>query len=189
MGKWSAVGFWRVCRAVSVERRLRLLWLLFEENELCVVELAGRAGIQAPVASVQLNILHAMGMVRYRRRKMNVIYRAEADSQRPGCVELLDALKECCQKDVPLHEVIRQVTAFTHERRIEIVRSLTDATGSFAQLQERTGITSSALSRHLLKLEARKVVRWDGKMYRIAQPESRLGRVLLEIVCRKEPDE
>jgi len=35
---------WRTCRAIAHETRLRLLWGVFKESDLCVVELARLVG-------------------------------------------------------------------------------------------------------------------------------------------------
>lgn len=182
----NSEDLWRLFRTVSIERRLQLLWVLCCDGEHCVFQLAQRLGMLPPVASAQLKILYIAGLVRYRRRSMNVMYRAEADYRKPGAVELLGALDACCKDDVFIEKVIRSITAFTHERRIEIVRVLQASSCSFAQLQGHTGITSSALSRHLCKLEARKVVRWDGRMYHVEKPRTGLERTLLRLVCVKD---
>ncbi len=186
MGIPSIDAFWRISRSVSTESRLKLLWLLFETGELSVKKLALGSGITESYASFQLKVLFSAGLLRFRRKNMCVIYRAEALMKDSLTAELLVALGHCCEKKVPFESITRQVTAYTHERRIEIVRLLVDGSLSFNKLMERSGMTSSALSRHLLKLEARKIVRWDGELYRIVQPKNQLGKTLLEIVCRKD---
>jgi len=178
--------FWRQCRAVSIRVRLRLLWMLFEERELSVMELAAGAGISHAYASGQMKILFLAGMVRFRREDMRVIYRAEADSLNVYSEKLLAALKQCFEQNVLFYSVIREVTAFTHGRRIEIVQLLMDGPVSFNELMERSGMTSSALSRSLIKLDDRRVVRGDGERYRLARPQKPLGKALLHIVCAKE---
>ena len=186
MGILKPADLWQVLRVVSTPGRLQLLWVMMEEGELCVKQLAAYASMTDSNASMQLKILCSAGLIRFRREKMKVIYRVEADA-RVGCAEeLLCALKKSHDESVSFDAIIRQVTAFTHERRIEIVRALLDGPLSCVQLTDRCGMKSSALSRHLLKLEARKVVRWDGELYRIGQPKERLAKTLLEFVCRKE---
>ena len=186
MGIYSATAFWRICRSVSTESRLQLLWLLFETGELSVKELALGAGITESYASFQLKVLFSAGLLRFRRQNMRVIYRAEVFLEDSLTTELLVALEHCFEKNEPFESITRQVTAYTHERRIEIIRLLADGSLSFNKLMERSGMTSSALSRHLLKLEARKIVRWDGELYRIVRPKEPLARTLLKIVCRKD---
>ncbi|MFA7256890.1 MAG: metalloregulator ArsR/SmtB family transcription factor [Kiritimatiellales bacterium] len=175
--------FWRVCRVVSHKNRLKLLWLLFDVDELCVCQLTTRIGMTQPNASIQLRALQSAGLIRFRRKKMNVIYRAEADDRIEFAAPLLEALRMCCEKPVPLESVIRQVTAFTHERRMEIVRTLKKGSSSYNQLLEQTGMTTSALSRHLCKLEKRKVVGKTGGLYRLLKPSGKLGSILLKFAC------
>ena len=186
MGIENINNLWRVFRAVSTQGRLQLLWHMIEKGELCVNQLAAQSAMTDSNASIQLKILYSEGMVQFRRQNINVIYRAEANDRVAGAEELLFALNKCHDESVSFKTIIRRVTAFTHDRRIEVVRALSDGPLSSVQLIDRCGITSSALSRHLLKLEARKVVRWDGELYCIARPKEQLGKALLGIVCRKE---
>jgi len=167
---------------ISRESRLRLLWMLFDSGELPVWKLTQGLEMSQPNTSLQLRDLRAAGFVRFRREKMNVIYRAEAD-RRVGCAnELLNVLRKCYDQSVPFDEITRQATAFTHERRIEIVQALNGGALSYNQLLERSRMNSSALSRHLRKLEARGVIgRTNDDQYRITKPDGRLGKVLLRI--------
>ena len=177
---------WRICRVLSQQGRLKLLWLLFENGEQCVSQLVLRSEMTRPNTSIQLKTLYLSGLIRFRREGMNVIYRAEADPRVMCTVPLLEALRNCFDRGVSFESIIRQVTAFTHERRVEIVRVLQDGSLSFIQLADRCGMTSSALSRHLLKLEVRKVVQLDGERYGLTPSKKLLGKVLLEVVCQKE---
>lgn len=181
MGEVRLNDLWRVCRVLSQEGRLKLLWLLFENEEQCVSQLMRRAEMTRPNTSIQLKTLYLSGLIRFRREGMNVIYRAEADSRLKNSVFLLDALRGCFDARDSFESIIRQVTAFTHERRIEIVRALKNGPLSVAQLISQCGITSSALYRHLLKLESRNVVRWDGERYGLVPPKEQLGNVLLKL--------
>jgi DNA-binding transcriptional ArsR family regulator len=186
MGNKSTDDFWRICRAVSTEGRLRLLWFLFEAGELSVRELAFGLEISEPVASVQLKILFLAGLIRFRREKMNVFYRPEADDSDERAVALLAMLKRSYQKKVPLKSVIRKITAFTHGRRIEIVRLLMERPRGFAELMDESNMTSSALSRGLLKLQGRQMVSRKGRRYYMEKPTDELGRALLSVVCQKK---
>lgn len=188
MGMERLNDFWRICRVVSHEGRLKLLQLLLEGGELCVNELMMGTEMTQPNASIQMKTLYMAGLVRFRREEMNVIYRAEADSRVACAEEMLNALEICFKNAVSFKSIRFQITAFTHERRIEVARMLREAPLSFIELQDRCAMTSSALSRHLLKLEARRVVRWDGNLYRISDPPERLGRTLLRIVCSQEEE-
>jgi len=112
---------------------------------------------------------------------MRVIYRAEANAGISFAPKLLEALKTCCELSMPFKTVIQQTTAFTHERRIEIARALDGKSLPFADLLEATGMSSTALSRHLGKLEDRGFVRGVSGTYHLSRPSNPLGRVLIKI--------
>lgn len=158
-----------------------ILWKLFERGELCVNQLQDLTGMTQPNASNQLRQLSAMGLVAYRRKKMNVIFRADACGEAEDAAILLRALKRCWGESVSFADVIRQATAFTHERRIEIIRALESGDLSYNELVGVTGMSSSALSRHLHKLEVRGFIRCMNSQYGVCRPESVLGAALLKI--------
>ena len=179
-----APTLWRTCRIIANETRLQLLWEIFNEEELCVSQLVEKTGITRPNASNQLRALSARGLITSRRKKLYVFYRAEANAEIAYAPLLLSALKKCHRQSMPFDMVIRQATALTHERRIEIVRALNGHFMPFNRLRDRTRISAPALSRHLEKLEARGFIRGSDDCYRLIQPENSLGRTLLEIVRR-----
>ena len=172
---------WRTCRVIANETRLQLLWHIFDEGELCVNQLVQRVGATRPNASNQLRALSARGLITSRREKKNVIYRAEANSGVDFASELLEALRQCHEQSTPFKTIIRQATAFTHERRIEIVRALNGKKLSFGGLRDTTSMSPAALSRHLEKLEARRFIKRTDGIYRLAWPGNPLGRTLIKI--------
>jgi len=138
-------------------------------------------GISQPNASAQLRALAERGLIIPRREDMRVIYRAEANSAVNFAPELLEALRECYERSMSFKNIIRQATAFTHERRIEIVRALRGEALSFAALLDATGMSSAALSRHLDKLERRGFVKRTEGFFRLGIPGNRLGRTLMKL--------
>jgi len=174
-------AFWRSCRVVACETRLQLLWHIFEEGELSVNTARLRVGISQPNASAQLRALAERGLIIPRREDMRVIYRAEANSSVPFASELLEALRGCHEHAMSHKMIIRQATAFTHERRIEVVRALRGETMSFSELLDATGMSSTALSRHLDKLDRRGFVKRTEGLYRLGTPGNRLGRTLMKL--------
>ncbi|MCK5675744.1 MAG: winged helix-turn-helix transcriptional regulator [Verrucomicrobia bacterium] len=172
---------WRTCRIIANETRLQLLWHLFTDGELCVTQLSRKVNVGQPTASNQLRALSARGLITPRREKKNVIYRAEANNGVDFAPEQLEALRKCHEQSMSLKTVIRQATAFTHERRIEIVRALNSKILPFYELRGITGMSPAALSRHLEKLEARRFIKKTDGLYRIVCPGNPLGRTLIEI--------
>lgn len=172
---------WRTCRVLACETRLEMLWLLFEKSELCVSELARLTGTTSHNASTQLRALNARGLITPRREKLRVLYRAEANAETVSAPVLLEALRAAFAKKTPLGTVFHICTAFTHPRRIEIVRSLTKAPQqTFGELLEATGMSPSALWIHLEKLSRRGFVKNREGLYGLVRPKDPLRRALLQ---------
>jgi ArsR family transcriptional regulator len=182
---------WRTCRVVANENRLKLIWCLFENKQLCVGQLMEKVGLSRPNTSNQLRAISARGLIMSRCEKNKVIYWAEANKKIDYAPVLLEALRISYEQSVSFSSIIRHATAFTHERRIRIVRVLTGTSQSFVGLQLRTGISPPALVRHLQKLELRGFVQQSNDLYRINRPSRLFGRELLKIAegraKKKEP--
>jgi len=176
-------SLWITCRVVACETRLQFLWALFEHGELSVNEARFLVGVSQPCASTQLKTLNHYGLILYRREDMRVIYRAEENSAICFAPAVLDALRICFEQSLSLEAVMREVTAFTHERRIEIVRALNGNPLSYNELLEATGMSSTALSRHLDKLERRGFVKRVEGVYCMIASDRALGRTLLRLAC------
>lgn len=174
---------WRTCRVLACETRLEMLRLLFEEGELCVSEMADLTGISAHNASTQLRALNARGLITPRREDQRVIYRAEANENLDAAPLLLDAVRDAFAKKTSAKNIFHSCTAFTHERRIEIVRALVDAPKTFGDLMKETGMSPSALWNHLEKLSARGFVKERERLYRLRRQKTPLCRALLNAVC------
>ncbi len=173
---------WKTCRVVACESRLRLLWELFESREVSVSQLCSKLQLSQPNASNQLRALNECGLIAFRRKKMNVLYRPEANEWVEFAPEMLRALRICYDRSDSFASVMRQVTAFTHQRRVEIVRALAEGAMDTNRLQQKTGMSAPALSRHLRKLERRRFVRAKGKLYGLVRrPNHPLDKVLLKL--------
>jgi DNA-binding HxlR family transcriptional regulator len=176
---------WRTCRVIANSTRLSLLNELFKVGELHVADLARRIGTSDHNATTQLRALNARGLILSRRQKMRVIYRAEANREVDSAIKLLKALNVSFQQSLPKETVIRMATAFTHERRIEIVRALDGSKKTFYELRETTGMSAPSLSRHIRKLETRGFVIRTSERYCLARPENCLGRTLLKLALAR----
>ncbi len=173
---------WRTCRVIACETRLKLLWVLFDEEELCVADLARRTGMGAAQASVQLRALNARGLIKSRRVKMRVLYSPEANEAVDDAVKLLEGLRQAHARHMAFKTVIRQATAFTHYRRLELVRILREEAKDWEGLVHSTGMPTSSLFLHLGKLTARGFVVKSGEKYKLARPANLFGQMLLQIV-------
>jgi len=174
---------WRTCRVLACETRLKMLRLLFENGELCVSEMADLTGISPHNASTQMRALNARGLITPRREGQRVIYRAEANEELDAAPLLLEAVRDAFAKKTPAKTVFHACTAFTHERRIEIVRVLTGGPRSFGDLMQETGMSSAALWNHLDKLSSRGFVKARDNRYRLCRVNGPFRRALLKAVC------
>ncbi|MBL7015994.1 MAG: winged helix-turn-helix transcriptional regulator [Kiritimatiellales bacterium] len=174
-------GLWTTCRVIASDPRLQMLWHLFAEGELTVTECARLMGLSPSNTSFQLKMLRECGLVVSRREKMEVFYRAEANSAVDFAPEVLEALRDCYENAVAFKTLIHHATAFTHERRIEIFRALRGRSLTALALRDATGMSASALCRHLDKLMRRGYVKSVDKSCRIAPPGNALGRALLKL--------
>jgi DNA-binding transcriptional ArsR family regulator len=163
---------------IACETRLQLLWHLFQNDHQSVADLAELTEISSQNATTQLRALNAHGLIIPHREKMKVFYRAKANDASAFAPELLSALHECWEQELPFQTIIRQATAFTHERRIEVIRALHESDLTFDELLEETGMSPSSLSRHTAKLKARGVIRRNRGTYRLMPPEAGLGGAL-----------
>jgi len=175
---------WRTCRVIASETRLRLIWCLFEKEDLCVADLATEVGISDQNASNQLRVINARGLISPRRVQLKVFYYPQTNPEVEHAEALLNALHLAYENKISFKSVIRQATAFTHARRIQIIRSLAKNRGSVEDLNEHLKIPEPSLRYHLLKLEARNFVKNINGVYRINRPGNSLGRVLMKIALR-----
>ena len=172
---------WRTCRAVSIPTRLNLLRALFRFHESSVATLARETRISEPMASIQLRALNSRGLISARPSGKWVFYSDNSNLAIESSAMILEALRECCAVEMKNTELIEMATAFTHQRRIAIVKSLDSGSKPLGQLSIATQIPPPSLYRHLAKLENRKVVLSEGDLYCLALPENPLGKTLLEI--------
>lgn len=177
-------SLWRTCRVLACDTRLKMLRLLFEQGELYVSKLADLTGISAHNASTQLRALNSRGLISPRREGMKVFYRAEPNESVAQAVTLLEALRTAFAKKMTTRTVFHVCTAFTHPRRIEVIRALSRTPQqTFGELLETTGMSTSALWIHLEKLSARGFVKKREGFYGLVQLKDPLRRALLQTAC------
>jgi DNA-binding transcriptional ArsR family regulator len=179
---------WRTCRVLANAKRIELLYTLFQHPDLCVFELAEATGIRPEHASLHLRALSSRGLIRQTRRKMRLICRAEANNELDAPAALLRGLKECHSQGMTAEQVVRQSTAFTHSRRIEIMRVIPESGLSMDALQQQTHISYAALLRHLKKLERRGFVMIGRNLVQRATPPDPLSKALLQIILPAQRD-
>jgi len=171
----------QICRTLAHPTRLQLLWDVFKEEERCVRDLALQSEISEPNASNQLKALASQELIIPKRGKLKVFYKPAGRPKTLCAKILLPALRQCQENGVSFETVIHMATAFTHERRIQIVRCLKAADETFDSLLNKTGMTTPSLNRHLKKLLDRNVIQKKRKVYQIRNPDFILSQSLLDL--------
>ena len=172
---------WRTCRVLANTRRLQIFALLVRESWLTVSAVAGRLKLSLPATSLSLRGMEARGLLQLRRSGRYVKYRlasASGEAATDLVVALRDALTGAGDN---LPDLFKLLTAFTHPRRVELVRALASGPKSPLQLYAATRIPSRALSRHLRKLQSRGLVVLHARAYALAKPPNALAATMLNL--------
>jgi DNA-binding transcriptional ArsR family regulator len=172
---------WRTCRMLANNRRLALLKAMVDAPPQSVGQLAERCGMSEAAGSQYLRQINARGLCRAVRQGRWVLYELSADPKVRGSAALLGALRaelRSCKDD--FHRPFHALTAYTHPRRIAIVRYL-QAQGPCAvdSLRKGCALSAAALWRHLDKLSRRGVVEETKDSVALLPPASELARLLL----------
>jgi ArsR family transcriptional regulator len=96
----------RLFKALADETRLKILWLLLGDEELCVCDIMGVLGITQSKASRHLRYLFNAGLVTDRREGLWMYYRISVapDSRESKQLELLREM----MAGLPAAQVLRQ---------------------------------------------------------------------------------
>ena len=132
--------------------------------------LAEAADLSLPRTSQELRRLQSRGLVQAVRSGRWVRYRPVPDPQVPSAKPLLAAMKAALARNSQEADAqtIRMAKAYSHQRRLDIVRELLGGSCSVSQIQSVTGIRGMALFRHLRTLKKGGVVRRRGKCWELA---------------------
>ncbi|MCF7848577.1 MAG: ArsR family transcriptional regulator [Kiritimatiellales bacterium] len=181
MNNGEKVSLWRLCRTLANPVRLEMIGLFFQYNQLCVFETAELLGIGEGAASKHLQLLIAAGLLEFQRKGRYLLCSLATTGRTShilaGIREIFEEHKE------PIGAVIGIATAFTHERRVALVRLLSKGHCNQLQLYEGTGISGRALTRHLNKLVRRGFVGRVGDGFRMVEPTGMLAKELIKYCC------
>ena len=185
MSPSSQPTLWRTCRVLANRKRLQILALLIRQPDQTVSTVADRMSLSMPAASQYLRALEARGLVTCRRVGRRVEYQVGAGTSKGAAGEIVKALHRVFRRRAQPTEVIfKLATGFTHARRIEVFRALTNGADSSAKLQAATKMPARALARHLAKLEARGFVESEREVFTLRNQTHPLGRVLARLAVR-----
>lgn len=166
--------YWKRLRILANPVRLEMLTLVAGHPRQCVKTIGGQMGLPEESASKHLQQLAEGGFLLPEREGRFLYYSPSRDPLAKSC---LDEIK---RDGTDIGSMLYSLTAFTHERRILIVRKLAPLPLGAAALGIKTGISKDALSRHLDKLARRDVVQRAEGVWELKKPRNRFARVLLE---------
>ena len=179
----SQPTLWRTCRVLANRKRLQTLALLIRQPGQTVSAVATHMRLSMPAASQYLRALEARGLLTCRRVGRRVKYRPSPGTGEGAAEEIIKALRLVFRKTEPVEAIFKLATGFTHPRRVEVFRALTNGEDSFAKLQTATNTPARALSRHLAKLKARGFVKDERGIYVATIHRHPFGRVLARSAC------
>ena len=176
---------WRTCRTLAHATRLAGLKVVIETPSCPVQEVAERLGIAENQASELLRSLQARGLITAERRGRWVHYTAHPDPLVPSARPLLSAVSEALvTQRLSATQIIRVMTAFTHPRRLAVLRYLRqNGPTSSKKLALGTQISPQALWRHMHKLAARSLVVIEDNVWHLAPRPGDLAEALLRLLA------
>lgn len=178
---------WRTCRVLAGATRIRLLKQILQTPDLTVSDLAASAGIRLSRASQELRRLHSRGLVQAIRKGRMVRYRPVPDPQVPEAKPLLHAVLTSLrlsggQAD---NKCLQIASAFTHPRRVAIVKELLHGPRSLTALTEIFGSHSRTIQRHLRKLRSHQFVVRQNRKYHLTIGTHPLARCLVHLINQR----
>lgn len=173
---------WRTCRVLANRIRLDMFGLLLRQPNQSVSAVARQLHLALCSASEYLRALEARGLLAARRPGRRVEYRVSSATAKGPAAGLVAALRTTFLREPqPAETVFHLATAFTHPRRIEILRVLRTGPRDLEQIRAATRMSTWALLRHLKKLEARDFITVLESMYQVTERKDALGRELMRL--------
>ncbi len=175
---------WRTCRVLANAKRLLCLKAVLEQPGRTVGDIAACVRISENQASEHLRALQARGLIQASRESRWVHYFPLPDPLVASARPLLAAMTRVLLVEGKTEkEIICTLTAFTHPRRLAILRYLQKTNRASADnLTASTQVSLPALSRHLGKLAARRLISYDDHYWTLSQCSGRLNKTLLALL-------
>lgn len=176
---------WRTCRVLANRTRLRVLHELSVRPEQRVSDVAQKLGLSLSLTSQSLRALNARGLLAARRSGRSVWYSTRANPSIPDSARLLqEILKTFAVDRSSKQNIFRYATAFTHPRRILIMKTLYRHPMKLREIAVKTGVPIDSLTRHLRKLIARGFLKQDEHRYVCSVPQHHLARFLQHLAVK-----
>ncbi len=177
---------WRTCRVLANKRRLACLNAVLKNPGETVGEVAVYAGLPQDQASLCLRALQARGLIHASRESRWVHYFPSPDPLVQSATPILAGVSSALLKERASDtQVIRCLTAFTHPRRLTVLRCLQRCSPlPFSVLASRSGISPTALLRHLTKLAERALVAEGDEGWSLTPTRTALADTFLSLLAR-----
>lgn len=178
---------WRTCRVLEGPTRRQLLRRIVLHPGQTVSELADAMKLSLPRASQELRRLQSRGLIQASRAGRRVRYRAAPDPQVPSAAPILSALRNVFQRHTTSADETTQRTAaaFSHTRRIAVVRQLLRAPLSGPALSAATDIPAQSLARHLRLLQKLGFVTRRRQVYRFSAGRHPLAQCMARLIKQR----
>jgi DNA-binding transcriptional ArsR family regulator len=175
---------WRTCRMLSGATRLGLLRWISDHPGLRVSDLAAQMKLSLPRASQELRRLQSRGLVQAVRQGLHVQYRPVPDRLVSTARPLLQAMQDAFRRFTPSEDAqtLRIAFAFSHARRLAIVRLLINGPMNVSTLEDIAGMSRNTLNRHLRRLRKSGLIQRNGKMISFAAVDHPLATSLADIL-------
>ena len=172
---------WRTCRVLACQRRLAILEAVIEKGPVCVKDIARICRIPENTATQYLRALQSRGLLAAKRQSRWVYYVPQADPSVQHAEAMLSAMRKAIAHGESRESMVAELTAYTHPRRIVLVRCLAAAVARVEILARDAGMSVPACYRHLGKLQSRAVVAVDDRgNWQLVRPAAGLARALLQ---------
>ncbi|MEI7899787.1 MAG: ArsR family transcriptional regulator [bacterium] len=181
---------WRTCRVLANPQRLACLKEVLLHPDTTVEEIAAATALPHNKASLGLRALQARGLIRVRRHSRWAHYLPHPDPLVPCAAPILAAMKRVLiAAPVQKGAIIATLTAFTHPRRLSILKRLSLHPLPLTEdtLAVTTHISPPALLRHLKNLQARALAARSDAGWRLQPKPSRLAQTFLTLIATEKP--
>ena len=174
---------WRTCRALTGRTRLGLLRQVLEQPGLNVSQLAERLGTGISDASQELRRLQSRGLFMRSCQGASVVYLPIPDPQVPSAAPLLKALQAAWNGNRSgIEEVARLAKGLACERRLSLVRALSQQPRSAGHLADLVRTGPDNLKKHLRILRESGWVAKEGKVFVLRPATHPVQAALLKLL-------
>ena len=183
--------YWRTCRALANEDRLRLFKAVVEhDGRYTVREYARLMGLPDDVTSVYLRQLNARGLLGVERAEIKVFYNTSMERSLPESEELHRALKAYVTGPMPSgweEGLVRIFKGFTHFNRLAMIVRLAQGEATLSELTSAAGTVVKSQYHHLRFLYAAGLIDTRTRchqetLYRLLPQKHPVAQVLLRHV-------